>query len=86
MASHTYLHAQDAVIEREGEGELKIANLYDCDGELRYHFPASWTDDQIMYAIGFANRAYSQGVAHGEWSKAAHVRAVLGITDQGGQQ
>ena len=54
--------------------------LMDCAGEVFEHFGKDWTDDQIWYALGFANRLYSIGLSIGKADKAREIRRALGLT------
>ena len=58
------------------------ALLYDGDDGQRgvlHSFPESMTDEQILDALDFANRAYETGCRVGREEKAAEVRKILGV-------
>lgn len=70
--------ADDVIIMRDVADYPYQAVLYDNDGEYLYAFPDTWTDEQILYALGFANRAHAWGYARGQIAKAAEVRRAIG--------
>lgn len=67
----------DAWIDREPFGKIDTAQLRDIDGAIYFDFPKSWTDDQIMHALRFANKAYDIGNRAGRREKAAEIRRVI---------
>jgi len=42
-------------------------------------FPADWSDEQIYFALQFANKVYSEGVEYGSKMKADEIRKTLGL-------
>jgi hypothetical protein len=72
-----YLCPVDAWIDRTPLGCTGIAQLRDNDGSIYFYFPEDWTDDQIMKALAFANKAYEVGVRAGKREKARQMRFIL---------
>lgn len=69
------LHREDAqVIRRDG-----FAILFDCDGNSVHCFADSWTDEQIMTALDFANKAFDMGIERGKMEKVNEIRSALGL-------
>ena len=71
-----FIHPQDVAIIRD-EDHPDQARVYDADGEHRQDFPSSWTDEQIHFAIRFANKAYGIGFDSGLEMKAYEIRTTL---------
>jgi hypothetical protein len=69
-------HPEDSFIDRPLNNN---AQLCDEEGMLLASFPSRWSDEDILIALEFANRAYAQGVEAGQKAKAAEVRSVLNI-------
>jgi hypothetical protein len=77
-----YRHPGDCFVQRENDWALgEVAVLMDCDGETVHRFPAAWTDEQIMHALDFANKAYAKGLEFGKWAKAREIRKCLMTED-----
>lgn len=55
------------------------AQLFNCDGDRLFVFPASMTDDQIYKALDFANKAHDLGFDRGKAEKTYELRQALGI-------
>lgn len=75
-------HPQDSLINRpldENPGPNAKAHLLNEEGMRLASFPNRWSDEDIIIALDFANRAYAQGVEAGQKAKAAEVRSVLNI-------
>lgn len=73
-----YAHSQDCWIERDLEGHPNSAVVMDCDGWVVHTFPEEWKDEQIWYAIQFANTTYNYGYEAGKRHMAADIRNLLG--------
>lgn len=75
-----FRHEEDCRVERTENITGPVADLYDCEGDKVWTFPDSFTDEQIMAALAFANHAYKLGVGIGANRKAEEIRSVLGIS------
>ncbi|MDD5305573.1 MAG: hypothetical protein PHS14_20940 [Elusimicrobia bacterium] len=74
-----YCHPVDAWIDREVLDLPEIARLRNTEGDKLFDFPAAWTNDQIMIALDFANKAFERGLALGRADKAFEIRKALGM-------
>jgi hypothetical protein len=54
-----------------------FATLTDEEGNELWQFPATWSDEQILAALEFANSAYRRGIEYGQRIKAEQVRRAL---------
>lgn len=70
----------DCVIDRHCAGQCGKALLIRADTDDVVHsFPEAWTDEQIMYALEFANYTYRAGFMNGATSKVREIRSALRI-------
>ena len=75
----TYRDPSDCWIRRDDPERPDRAVLMDCDGYVVHDFPADWTDDQVMAALAFANKAYQVGYECGGSMKARDIRRALEV-------
>lgn len=76
-----YARWDDSTVVRDGVGSDRgLVTLVSEDRECLFQFPAEWTDEQIKYALAFANKAYAAGYSFGQFRKAAEVRAAIGVS------
>jgi hypothetical protein len=80
MSFDKYRHKEDCHVERAEKKGCPVAELYDCEGEKVWDFPGSFTDEQIMVALAFANHTFKAGINIGVERKAEEIRRVLGVT------
>lgn len=77
---YSYLaHKSDCSIFRDLTFYEDKAILMDCDGEILFAFPKSWTDEQIFTALEFANKAHSIGFKRGKLAKIHEIRTALNL-------
>lgn len=69
----------DCSIERNLPGYEKQAVLMSCDGDYLLVVPSTWTDDQILTALCFANYTHRIGFNKGMIQKAYEIRKALGV-------
>lgn len=80
MSVDMYRYEEECSVERtENIVGRPVAELYDCDGDKVWTFPDSFTDEQIMAALAFANHTYRVGINVGVERKAEEIRSVLGV-------
>lgn len=80
MSIDKFRHKSDCAIKRESGLQGPVATLYDSEWEKVWTFPDSFTDEQIMAALAFANHAYKVGIDIGSERKAQQIRSALGVT------
>lgn len=80
MSTDMFRYQADCHIERTDNMKGPVAELHDCEGDKVWTFPASFTDEQIMAALAFANYTYRVGISVGSERKAEEIRSVLGVT------
>lgn len=81
MTQKFLVHPRDISIDRDDSSWPTKAVVYDADGEFVGMFDKNtWTDDHIIEAICFANKAFAKGHELGLADKAAEIRIALGIT------
>ena len=78
---YPYLNTKDYTIVREPDTHsgVMVARIYDGDGDARHYFPNEWTDEQIHWAVSFANKAFGKGYELGDFNARYQIRAALGI-------
>ena len=75
-----YLHPEDCHIERCEDVLMgEVAELRDEEDACVLRVPATWTDEQIMRTLAFANSLYAKGIEAGKARKAAEIKACLQI-------
>lgn len=79
MKSEKCHHEDDCWIERTENISGPVAILYEGDGDKVWEFPDSFTDEQIMAALAFANHTFNFGVGIGSHRKAREIRSALEI-------
>lgn len=67
---------EDVFIDRSQKHRVV---LMDNDGAFSRPFPSSWSDENILLALEFANQAYEIGRAVGVWEAQTAMRTALGI-------
>ncbi|HCF2992620.1 TPA: hypothetical protein NIB67_006780 [Pseudomonas aeruginosa] len=73
-----FCHECDAYIERDTSTErVPHAHLYDEEGTRLASFPARWSDEDILLALAFANRAFEHGVTAGKTHKIQELHRIL---------
>lgn len=72
-----YIHLNDIEIIRDKDS----VKLYDCEGTNFFSFPVSFTDEQIIVTVMFANKAYDSGYHYGRLVKIDEIKKVLCIKD-----
>lgn len=80
MGIEKYRHEEDCRIERTENIVGPVAELYDSEGDKVWTFPDSFTDEQIMAALAFANHSFKVGVSIGNDRKAEEIRRALGVS------
>ncbi|EGI7654928.1 hypothetical protein T6R82_003476 [Salmonella enterica subsp. enterica serovar Montevideo] len=80
MSVDMYRYEEECSVERTENIVGPVAELYDCDGDKVWTFPDSFTDEQIMAALAFANHAYKVGISIGSDRKAEEIRRALGVS------
>ncbi|WP_270792906.1 MULTISPECIES: hypothetical protein [unclassified Aeromonas] len=80
MGIEKYRHEEDCRIERAENIVGPVAELYDSEGDKVWTFPDSFTDEQIMAALAFANHAFKVGISIGRDRKAEEIRRALGVS------
>lgn len=79
MRVEKYRHEEDCRVERAEKIGEPVAELYDSEGDKVWTFPDSFTDEQIMASLAFANHAFKVGISIGIDRKAEEIRRVLGV-------
>jgi hypothetical protein len=55
------------------------AVLINCEGDMEFKVPETWTDEQVWTAMNIANAYYENGVKWGETKKELEIKKCLGI-------
>ena len=63
MRVEKYRHEEDCRVERAEKIGGPVAELYDSEGDKVWTFPDSFTDEQIMASLAFANHAFKVGIS-----------------------
>lgn len=80
MGLDKYRYEEDCRVERTENIAGPVAELYDSEGDKVWTFLDSFTDEQIMAALAFANHAFKVGISIGTERKAEEIRRVLGVS------
>lgn len=59
------------------------AHVIDGDGDEFFAVPSDWTDEAVWRVFHIANRSYDFGHNAGDLTRAALIRAALGLSDEG---
>ena len=72
----SFLLETDAIIERT-TGDHAVINLCDDEGMEVFRFPVSWSDEQVLLALRFANLLFDRGLRMGKLLKSQEIRSCL---------
>lgn len=74
-----YLNKNDAVIERDDKDYPNSAVLYDEEWNFLFRFNDEWTDEQILTALDFANKAHAHGYNRGKADTQNTIKLAIGL-------
>ncbi len=74
-----YIHKADVLLERKNHGDTEVVEMWSYDGDKIHIFPGTMADDQIMFALDFANKLFGYGVEQGAAEKVSQIKAALDI-------
>ncbi|EOL8979890.1 hypothetical protein ACM92K_003152 [Cronobacter turicensis] len=79
MSRQTYLHSDDAQIERVTELGINIARVFDCEGNWMLDLPGSLSDVEVGAVINTVNTVYNKGYELGQWQRGREIASLLGV-------
>lgn len=82
MSRETYLHPDDAQIERVTVLGVNIARVFDTEGYCMFDLPGSLSDVDVRAVIKTVNAIYNTGYERGQEQRGREIARLLGVKSE----